>query len=125
MKMSYTALYVLLIFELLEAVYSHPICDIAASTSVGIVYPSWTCTKFGNPESNFCDWPGVSCVCGIVSSIHLQSPNIVGNGFIYFSKCCFFGIYLCIEGTIPNAIGSLSGISSLLFSQSYICKCLC
>ena len=77
----------------------NPLCDLAASTNVYIIYSEWNCrnrTVLSNP----CLWSGVYCNGNEVVELVITSVKL--------------------RGTIPSALGCLTGLQTLDFSNNLI-----
>jgi Leucine-rich repeat (LRR) protein len=89
-----------------------PMCDFAAATNLGGTekYSHWDCGESKVPISPICNWEGVSCTDGFVTSLD------IGGSFCRGSLCAD----LCPEcaGTLPNSLGQLSGLESLRITQT-------
>ena len=72
-------LLLLIIVELFANIFSHPICDIAASTNIESLFQDWNCNSLGIPLGDYCVWSSVMCVEDEVTSISLQNTEISGR----------------------------------------------
>jgi len=67
--------------DVIETVWPiDPICGFVAATNIEIVHPSWSCNVNGAPNSDACDWHGISCSHeGELVSISLQGMNSMAH----------------------------------------------
>ena len=68
----------LLVF-VLKFASSHPICDFAYGTNIIKIIPNWKCNDHDVPNENYCDWFGISCTDGLISSIDLHYSGVEGK----------------------------------------------
>ena len=79
-------------------------CDILDATDIGSLsgLTGWTCTPDGRPTDDFCQWTGVFCSSGHISSLDLSFNRL--NGLA--------------SGTIPVTIGHLTYLTNLNFEAA-------
>ena len=100
-----------------------PICGFVAATNIETIYPSWSCNVSGVPNSDACNWHGVSCsVEGELVSILVQDNKLVGTltpSLGSIASIDEISILLTnITGSLPSSWGFMIGMQKLDLSSN-------